>query len=755
MVERLPTLYPMPRDREQYWTCVAAAADSPDREAFRLRLSQGLRKVGGSQAYGRAMIDRMESNLIGNGFIDSTPDGLQLVIPPHAQAWDGSDGGFAKYIAETIKRWGSPTIGFHSGLVLATDLLGLLGDRPTSGAELLTVLTDDTESRAKYDGNDRNGDRTIREFLKLFQFAKWTRRESSGYFLTSEGRKARTALARLDLLRKAELLIQQFGSDTQVFDPDDKIAIAKYYMYRQCGGKGKDRYFLQRVARAIYSHPSSPQPRVSSKISRERKRIRQEKAALLDDIRKWDEEIGRQASGIRNLERLALLRNAAKNGDMDAAWGILKQVGGRFSWQTVRRLHHGGPDYTIRPGLTPYKWQREALQSWNETGKRGVLEVVTGAGKTVLALLALADCYTGNPDVRVTVLVPTKVLMYQWAVELVRLLGVPAGDVGLRGDGHKDSFVSGKKVLVVIVNSAILDDYLRDDVGTLPPTIPHFLIADECHRYRGEEFRRAFDCRIDWSLGLSATPREQSEGGDTVSTEPDVVIEKMGPIVYNYSYKQALHDQIIQSFTVTYLGVDLTATERKGYDSLTKRLAKALDRIRERYGPRLDAMSATSFDQRLQVILQNDDEPGQAIHDYFRLVRERKGLVFRALNRKRCYLNLISRHKDDKVIVFHERIDDLEEIVAPFDRRTSPEDEEGARLPGEPLESDRVVEDEVDKMLEDLFKKPSFKAVMYHSGHARQFWNAIAMDWFRVGVANVMLSVRALVEGVDVPKARV
>jgi superfamily II DNA or RNA helicase len=449
------------------------------------------------------------------------------------------------------------------------------------------------------------------------------------------------------------------------------------------------------------------------------------------------------------------LCEAARRNDTLAAVQILEQSGGRFSWQTIRKLGHGGPAFSIRSDFHPYHWQEEALGKWHERGRRGVLEVVTGAGKTVLALQAMSDCHRENPETRTSVLVPTKVLMYQWAVELVRLLGVHPEEIGLRGDGHKDSFAKGKKVMVVIVNSAILDDYLRDDVASFSGQIPHLLVADECHRYRGEEFRRAFDCRADWTLGLSATPIEPAAAGDAHEASLDVVVEKLGQIFYNYSYRQALENRIIQPFTVSYFGVDLTPTERKSYDAYTKRLAKVLERIRQRYGVRLDTMKAKSFDQKLQVILKTDREFDRAILDYFTLVRERKDLVFGALNRKRCYLDLINQHREDKVIVFHEHIEDLEAIVAPFDRRQVPLDIEEA-VPGSlDPRADMKSKREVDQLLEDLFKRPSFRAVMYHSGHARQSWNAIAMEWFRSGVANVMLSVKALVEGVDVPKARI
>ena len=753
MAERLPTLYPMPRDLEQYWVCVQAATDLPSREDFRKRLSEELRRLDHTQTYGRAMINRLESRLLSAGFLHLTEDGKKVKIPTYAEKWDGSESGFAGYVAETVKRWGNPSVGFHSELVLMIDILGLLLKHPKREVEIVSLLTS-TEPRAKYDGRDKFADRTVREFLKLLCFAHWVEKDGRNYVVTREGRRARSGLMTKDMLRKAEYLLQQSGPDTNVFDDDDKIAIAKYYMYRQCGGKGKDQYFLDRVANALYRNPYSDRPMRNQRITLDKRDRDTERRSLLEGLMKWDPDIGRQASRLRSLHRLRDLFEAAKKDDTAAAYEILKETGSRFSWQTVKKLRHGGQPFTIKEGVVPFRWQVEALSDWHSRDRRGVLAVVTGAGKTVLALLAMRDCYKENDGVKTTIIVPTKVLMYQWAVELVRLLGIPAEEIGLRGDGHKDSFSKGKKVMVVIVNSAIQEEFLSSDVASLSISNPHFLIADECHRYRGEEFRHAFDCRIDWSLGLSASPSDRIANGQQIGDSSDLVLEKCGPIIYNYSYKQALQDRIIQPFTMAYYGVDLTASEQRIYDAYTKKLAKALERIRVRYGVRLDAMSAKSFDQKLHVILQSDEEPDHAIHEYFTLVRERKDLVFASLNRKRCYLDLINDHREDKVIVFHERIEDLEEIVAPLDRRQFHKDIDGVSSETS-LPSDREDRNRVDQQLEELFKKRSFKAVMYHSGHARQFWNAIAMEWFRSGVANVMLSVKALVEGVDVPKARI
>ena len=61
-----------------------------------------------------------------------------------------------------------------------------------------------------------------------------------------------------------------------------------------------------------------------------------------------------------------------------------------------------------------YKWQQACLEAWEHNRYRGIVNVITGAGKTVMALAAarrLRDLY---PDLHVRVLVPTIPLAGQW-----------------------------------------------------------------------------------------------------------------------------------------------------------------------------------------------------------------------------------------------------------------------------------------------------------------------------------------------------
>ena len=72
------------------------------------------------------------------------------------------------------------------------------------------------------------------------------------------------------------------------------------------------------------------------------------------------------------------------------------------------------------PGYQLYRWQLDALVAWLRCGRRGVIEAVTGSGKTDIAIAAAADALAR--DRFVLVVVPTRVLMEQWYGRLTAAL---------------------------------------------------------------------------------------------------------------------------------------------------------------------------------------------------------------------------------------------------------------------------------------------------------------------------------------------
>ena len=191
-----------------------------------------------------------------------------------------------------------------------------------------------------------------------------------------------------------------------------------------------------------------------------------------------------------------------------------------------------------------YGWQEECLKRWFDHNSRGIVQAVTGSGKTMLALTAMSrlEQQLGG-KLRVKIVVPTGALMRQWKQALQEHLtdepqiqtAVRSG-IGLRGAGFKCT--SDCKYMIYVINSARYE-LARQILGELQQGENVLLIADECHHYESEQNRLIFEFlpyikeREDhfFCLGLSAT----LPSGPSLRYLASV----LGRKIYHYGLKEA------------------------------------------------------------------------------------------------------------------------------------------------------------------------------------------------------------------------
>ena len=78
------------------------------------------------------------------------------------------------------------------------------------------------------------------------------------------------------------------------------------------------------------------------------------------------------------------------------------------------------------------------------TGSRavGTLEIVTGGGKTLIALACAARASQVDPDLKLAIVVPTEALARQWRAAVARFTSIAAHDIGLLGAGGNDGLTN-------------------------------------------------------------------------------------------------------------------------------------------------------------------------------------------------------------------------------------------------------------------------------------------------------------------------
>lgn len=236
---------------------------------------------------------------------------------------------------------------------------------------------------------------------------------------------------------------------------------------------------------------------------------------------------------------------------------------GRATWLVDTEIDGGGPvgipggvdRGDPLAGLALRDWQVAAFAAWAAAGCRGVVEAVTGAGKTRLAIAAVRACLANGG--RALVLVPTLDLLAQWRAELREL--VPDAGVGQLGGGQADD-LHDHHVVVATPQSA----------AGLPVDRPHgavgLLVADEAHRYGAPTWGAALKADFAMRLALTATYERNDDG------LVDILGPYFGGVVAEYGFAQAAADGVIAPFDIEFVGVALTGRERSAYDTADRRV---------------------------------------------------------------------------------------------------------------------------------------------------------------------------------------
>jgi superfamily II DNA or RNA helicase len=206
-------------------------------------------------------------------------------------------------------------------------------------------------------------------------------------------------------------------------------------------------------------------------------------------------------------------------------------------------------------GLALRDWQVDAFAAWAAAGCVGVVEAVTGAGKTRLAIAAVRACLA--QDGRALVLVPTLDLLAQWRAQLREL--APGARVGQLGGGQADDLHEHDVVIATPHSAASLPvDPPMGAVG--------LLVADEAHRYGAPTWGAALKPDFRMRLALTATYERNDDG------LIDVLGPYFGGVIAEYDFAQAAADQVIAPFDIEFAGVELSDKERASYDTADRRV---------------------------------------------------------------------------------------------------------------------------------------------------------------------------------------
>ena len=548
--------------------------------------------------------------------------------------------------------------------------------------------------------------------------------------------------------------------------------VSRYINYRYCGAIDAQKGLVSRVIVQL--------SRIRERLEADYRNLvkganrGREVLSLIHDLREFDvEHIGSKLVGFADFEDL---RKALRSMSLheittfqhegicaDEIADLLRSRGTskRFSRLSLKKLQHKDGVFQLSSMLKPHKWQEECVKMWIKGDLNsyhqpftGIASAVTGTGKTVMALMAAGAFVEEHPGAVISVVVPSKVLMYQWAEEAAKFLGLGPDDIGFVGDGFSDSYAEGRRLIIWIVNSAVKDNRLGNSIDSLAPEIAHMLIADECHEYGGEKYKLFLECRAEGRLAISATPPDETSTGDK-----HPVLKTMGHQFYRLGYKQAHADDLIAGFKIRYLGIELDHSERIRYERYSDDIRRLSRELEEIYGPQLEG--GNLFVRIMAIVAAGEGNATTA--QYLKAVRERKELVREASHRDTAtYAIMEHMGKKEKenftMIWFHEQIDETKRMVTgrgqgrALSKHIRAESLKGDDADQKLISALNLKKDRTELIQKWFLESPEIKAVYYHSKWPNP-WAQWGIDWFRNDHLNVMLSVRALAQGFDLPGA--
>lgn len=284
-----------------------------------------------------------------------------------------------------------------------------------------------------------------------------------------------------------------------------------------------------------------------------------------------------------------------------------------------------------------YSHQGRAIDAWFAAGKRGVLEMCTGSGKTLTALTAAQLLHEQIGKMLIVVSAPYNVLVSQWCgeIELFGLrpinlseAGGPSGRARMLAEARRRLKRGVSKCEAIVVsNDTLCTSEFHQQIAEFPGA--KMLIADECHNLGAANFISNPPAFFDYRLGLSATPVRQYDDEGTASlfsyfgdpcfsfTLEEAIGVCLTPYEYHVSFVELSSDEMADWREVTEkisrLAWKIEAGEK---DSNLEALLLRRRRILETADSKIDALSGllSKFGPRnlkYALIYATDKDPEQ------------------------------------------------------------------------------------------------------------------------------------------------
>lgn len=359
------------------------------------------------------------------------------------------------------------------------------------------------------------------------------------------------------------------------------------------------------------------------------------------------------------------------------------------------------------------KIQIDAYNAWIGNGKKGMFAMATGSGKTVTALNCIRKQYKENGYYKAIIVVPTQSLAIQWEHE--------AKSFNFQNIVSTHSDKDWKDVLSRYITRSLLDStksiilittyatFNRNDIQSFLKKVrgaeTFIYVADEAHNIGSQNSLKHLPEMINWRIGLSATPERIY---DDLGTEKlyEFFDSKPPKYTYRYTMKQAIEEGILCHYDYYPIFIELTSSEMEEYERISDQLRKYIDADTGKYKPNAE-----------------------------RLLLKRKRIIHKAENKKIAISDLLEELKQKQKL-------DYTFVFVP----------EGYEPDYSINDSYNIDQDDIHIIDEyaQMFKEHGYSYHKYISGLDDA---PSILQNFADGDIQILLSMKCLDEGVDIPRA--
>ena len=359
------------------------------------------------------------------------------------------------------------------------------------------------------------------------------------------------------------------------------------------------------------------------------------------------------------------------------------------------------------------KIQIDAYNAWIGNGKKGMFAMATGSGKTVTALNCIRKQYKENGYYKAIIVVPTQALAMQWEHE--------TKSFNFQNIVSTHSDKDWKDVLSRYITRSLLDStksiilittyatFNRNDIQLFLKKVrgieTFIYVADEAHNIGSQNSLKHLPEMINWRIGLSATPERIY---DDLGTEKlyEFFDSKPPKYTYRYTMKQAIEEGILCHYDYYPIFIELTSSEMEEYERISDQLRKYIDADTGKYKPNAE-----------------------------KLLLKRKRIIHKAENKKIAISDLLEELKQKQKL-------DYTFVFVP----------EGYEPDYSINDSYNIDQDDIHIIDEyaQMFKEHGYSYHKYISGLDDA---PSILQNFADGDIQILLSMKCLDEGVDIPRA--